>query len=165
MRVLVVSDSHGMIGRLGNILMAAEAEGPLDAVIHLGDGYCDLDEFAQNGLPPRYQVAGNCDCGRVPIDYPEILLEDISGVRIYMTHGHRQGVKFFLSKLVADGQRCCANVILYGHTHEADCRRLEDGCWIMNPGSAGYGFSAGIIQINGKDAITCKLVRPSDLEE
>ena len=38
MRVLVVSDSHGMIGRLGNILMAAEAEGPLDAVIHLGDG-------------------------------------------------------------------------------------------------------------------------------
>ena len=64
MRVLVVSDSHGMIGRLGNILMAAEAEGPLDAVIHLGDGYCDLDEFAQNGLPPRYQVAGNCDLGR-----------------------------------------------------------------------------------------------------
>lgn len=162
MKILVLSDSHGVLYFMRQCMDVLRP----DAVIHLGDMVRDADALSAEYPGARfYQVAGNCDCGRVPIDYPEILLEDISGVRIYMTHGHRQGVKFFLSKLVADGQRCCANVILYGHTHEADCRRMEDGCWIMNPGSAGYGFSAGIIQINGKDAVTCKLVRPSDLEE
>ena len=100
MRVLVVSDSHGMIGRLENILMAAEAEGPLDAVIHLGDGYCDLDEFAQNGLPPRYQVAGNCDLGR---DGQQEIIT-LSGARLLLTHGHRYQVRQGVESLL--GEKC-----------------------------------------------------------
>ena len=50
------------------------------------------------------------------------------------------------------------------HTHEPDCRKLPEGQWIMNPGSAGnYGGTAGIILLDGKD-IVCRIIRQSDLE-
>lgn len=136
-----------------------------DAVMHLGDMVRDADVLsAEYPGVPFYQVAGNCDSGRVMADYPEARVENISGARIYMTHGHRQGVKTFLGKLVADGLQCNADIILYGHTHCPDCRRMEDGRWVMNPGSTGYGASAGIIEISEKK-ITCSIICHGDLEE
>ena len=69
-----------------------------------------------------------------------------------------------MDKLILDGQRCRADVILYGHTHEPDCRRLPEGQWIMNPGSAGYGGTAGWILIEGGSA-ECRIIRQRDMEE
>ena len=135
MRVLVVSDSHGMIGRLGNILMAAEAEGPLDAVIHLGDGYCDLDEFAQNGLPPRYQVAGNCDLCR---DCPRELRQTMDGVRLLAVHGDRYNVKLELTTLSYYAEEACAQAALFGHTHQPFAGYVGR-VLLVNPGSLAQG--------------------------
>lgn len=162
MKILVLSDSHGLLSFMQRCVEGLQP----DAVIHLGDMVCDADSLAAQFPAVRfYQVAGNCDSYRVPPDYPEIRIEDFSGVRVFMTHGHRHGVKTFLSKLIADGQQCGAKVILYGHTHVMDCRRMEDGCWVMNPGSAGYGASAGVIEISDSGEVLCRLVRPADLEE
>ena len=47
MRVIVLSDSHGAVGRLNTILTVAEQGGPMDAIIHLGDGYWDLREIGR----------------------------------------------------------------------------------------------------------------------
>ena len=161
-RILVLSDSHGLQYFMQRCVEALQP----DAVIHLGDMVRDADKLAAQYPGLRfYQVAGNCDGCRVPPDYPEILIEDFCGLRVFMTHGHRHGVKTFLSKLIADGRQCGAKVILYGHTHVADCRQLEDGCWIMNPGSAGYGPSAGMLEISPAGEIQCKLILPADLEE
>ena len=160
-RILVLSDSHrGM----SFMRWCVETVKP-NAIVHLGDFYDDGGELhEENRQIPIYQVAGNCDRGRVPPDFPEILVEKLGGAKIYMTHGHMQGVKLFLDKLILDGQRCGADVILYGHTHEPDCRKLPEGQWIMNPGSAGnYGGTAGIILLDGKD-IVCRIIRQSDLE-
>ena len=161
MKVLVFSDSHSSHWFMRQCVDAVQP----DAVIHLGDMVQDGQVLAEEYPQLRYyQVAGNCDRGRVTPDFPEILVEKLAGVRIYMTHGHRQGVKLFLDKLILDAQRCQADVILYGHTHEPDCRRLPEGPWIMNPGSAGnYGGTAGIILLDGKD-IVCRIIRQSDLE-
>lgn len=162
MKILVLSDSHGVLYFMRQCVDVLQP----DVVVHLGDMVRDADELSDEYPGIRFfQVAGNCDSGRVPLDYPEILVENLNGVRIYMSHGHRQGVKIFLGKLIANAQQCGADVILYGHTHTADCRRIENGSWIMNPGSAGYGSSAGLIQIISKSEITCKIIRPSDLEE
>ena len=136
-----------------------------DAIIHLGDMVQDGEVLAEEYPDLRcFQVAGNCDRGRVMPGFPEILLETLDGVRIYMTHGHLQGVKRFLDKLILDGLRCSADVILYGHTHEPDCRKLPEGAWIMNPGSAGYGGSAGIILTSAGKA-ECRIIRQRDMEE
>lgn len=162
MKILVLSDSHGVLSFMQRCVESLQP----DAVIHLGDMVRDADNLAEQYPGLRfYQVAGNCDSCRVPPDYPEVRLENFAGVRVFMTHGHRHGVKTFLSKLIADGQQCGANVILYGHTHVADCRRIEDGTWVMNPGSAGYGASAGLIEIKSANEYSCRIIRPADLEE
>ena len=161
MKILVLSDSHSSHRFMRECIEAVKP----DAVIHLGDFVRDGDAMKYEFPDLRfYQVAGNCDRGRVPMDFPEILIQKIGGAAIYMTHGHLQGVKLFLDKLILDGQRCGADIILYGHTHEPDCRKLPEGQWILNPGSAGiYGGTAGIILANGKDTV-CRIIRQTDLE-
>ena len=136
-----------------------------DGIIHLGDMVLDGEVLSEEYPDLRYfQVAGNCDRWRVAPDFPEILVETLGGVRIFMTHGHLQGVKKYLDKLIVDGQRCGADVILYGHTHEVDCRKLPEGQWIMNPGSAGFGGTAGLILIRDGKA-ECRIINQKDLEE
>ena len=160
MKILVFSDSHSSHWFMRQCVDAVQP----DTVIHLGDMVQDGEVLAEEYPQLKYyQVAGNCDRGRVTPDFPEILVEKLAGVRIYMTHGHRQGVKLFLDKLILDAQRCQADVILYGHTHEPDCRKLPEGTWIMNPGSAGYGGTAGIILIEEGRA-ECRLLRPGRTE-
>lgn len=162
MKILVLSDSHSSHRFMRECIEAVKP----DAVIHLGDFVRDTDAMKEEFPDLRfYQVAGNCDRGRVPPDVPEFMLQKLGGAAIYMTHGHLQGVKLFLDKLILDGQRCKADIILYGHTHEPDCRKLPQGQWLLNPGSAGiYGGTAGIIMLNGKD-IDCRIIRQTDLEE
>lgn len=162
MKILVLSDSHGLMGFMRRCMDAVQP----DAVIHLGDMVCDADQLsAENPKVPFYQVAGNCDAFRVKSDYPEILVENFCGVRVFMVHGHRHGVKTFLGKLMDSAHQSRADVVLYGHTHMEDCRREDDGVWVMNPGSAGFGSTAGILQLTGKEDITCKIIHASDLEE
>ena len=161
MKILVFSDSHASRRFMRQCVDAIKP----DAFIHLGDMVQDGEVIAEEYPELRYyQVAGNCDRGRVMPGFPEILVETLDGTKVYMTHGHLQGVKRFLDKLILDGQRCGAQVILYGHTHEPDCRRLPEGQWILNPGSAGYGGTAGIILTNGGRA-ECRIIRQRDMEE
>ena len=118
MKILVLSDSHSALRYMRQCIDAVKP----DAVIHLGDLVGDGETMQEEYPALRfYQVAGNCDRYRVAPDFPEILVEKLGGAKIYMTHGHLQGVKLYLDKLILDGQRCGADVILYGHTHEPDC--------------------------------------------
>ena len=161
MKILVLSDSHSALRFMRQCIDAVKP----DAVIHLGDLVGDGETMQEEYPALRfYQVAGNCDRYRVAPDFPEILVEKLGGVKIFMTHGHLQGVKLYLDKLILDGQRCGADVILYGHTHEPDCRKLPEGQWLMNPGSAGFGGgTAGVIHINGTE-IACSIILQTDLE-
>jgi len=150
MRLLVISDSHGYTGKLGNILMRAEAEGPLDGVIHLGDGYHDLKDYAAH-LPPIYQVAGNCDY----FHSDTLGVYDFSGARLVITHGHLQHVKTDTEKLYGLALQQGAQAALYGHTHR---QKMEDrnGILLLNPGAAMEGRFA-ILTVNRLGAVTGKL--------
>ncbi|MBR6185713.1 MAG: YfcE family phosphodiesterase [Clostridia bacterium] len=141
MRVIVLSDSHGFTGRLSSILTVAEDQGPIDAIIHLGDGYYDLSDLGVP-LPPVYQVAGNCDhfvSGTV--DYVTL-----SGAKILLTHGHRQHVKDGSDDLLSLAIEEKCHAALYGHTH---CQKMEwrNGILILNPGAVTDG-KYGILNIN-----------------
>ena len=162
MKILVFSDSHSS---LRYMRMAMDCVKP-DAVIHLGDYVSDGMAVASDYPDVRfYQVAGNCDLFRAPSDVPETLLETIGGVRVYFTHGHNQRVKQSLQILLLEAHKCNAQLVLYGHTHIADCRRMEDGMWIMNPGSCGYGDGfVGLVEVDSTGNITCTLINHRDLE-
>jgi predicted phosphodiesterase len=84
--------------------MMMEAEGPIDALIHLGDGYHDLADLGVP-LPPVYQVAGNCDLFRSDTR----MTVTLAGARLLLTHGHYQNVKQGRDQLPAGGPAClCA---------------------------------------------------------
>ncbi len=162
MKLLVVSDSHS--GR-SFMLECARVIQP-DGIVHLGDYYED-GEVLHEVYPTAvfYQVGGNCDRYRLPPCAREIAIESIGGVTVYMTHGHLQRVKSGLALLENAGRACKAQLVLFGHTHEAAIQG-SDGMILMNPGAAGsYGGSVGLVEIEDKRVKRCRILRRRDLEE
>lgn len=137
-----------------------------DAMIHLGDYYDDGEAMAEeNSHIPIHQVPGNCDKYRMLRYEPEVRCYAVLGVKLYMTHGHLQGVKQGLYRLLAEGRSMGAQAVLYGHTHVVDCHREADGLWVLNPGSCGSsGGSVGLIEVEAGEIVACKILRQADLE-
>ncbi|MDR3766642.1 MAG: metallophosphoesterase [Butyricicoccus sp.] len=129
MKILVFSDSHG---RTLDMYGLIESEQP-DAIIHLGDHYedaCDLRRSYPNLV--IYAVRGNNDFDP---DAPLFSVIAPAGVRMYLTHGHRERAVWSQSGNV--GSRAAeegCTVALYGHTHMRH-DQTEGGVRVMNPGS------------------------------
>lgn len=162
LKILVLSDSHSSLRCMRT---AMDAIVP-DAVIHLGDYVSDGEAIASDYPGTRfYQVAGNCDRYREISGCPEVRIETFRGVRFFITHGHLHGVKTYYDKLIFEARKCNASVALFGHTHEAYCEHLDNGMWVMNPGSCGYsGGSVGLVEIDDDSCVNCKIIYPKDLE-
>ena len=163
MRILVLSDSHSTLRFMMDCVDTMQP----DVLIHLGD-YYDDGEALHEEYPdiPFYQVPGNCDCYRCSPTIPQILVEEIGGVRFYLTHGHRHDVKSTLHRLLRDARDCKVQAVLYGHTHIADCHQEKDGLWVLNPGSCGYGRrTGGLIQVEDGKIISCRIIRQEEVED
>ncbi|RYD06169.1 hypothetical protein N752_04585 [Desulforamulus aquiferis] len=79
----------------------------------------------------------------------------MGGHRIFITHGHRYGVKSNTVAILERAKKLQARVAIYGHTHVADLRE-EEGVIIMNPGSpvqprGESRASVGLLEINGEE--------------
>ena len=157
MLLAVFSDSHG---RPDAMRRAVETRRP-DHIVFLGDGLRDAErldrEFPQI---PLLLLRGNCDWSAV--DTQESALFKLAGVRIFAAHGHRHGVKQDLEGF-ANSVHCSGAVLgLYGHTHVP---RITETCGLtlMNPGSAGYEGSYGLVWLeNG--AFRCELATDGEGE-
>ena len=162
MKILAFSDSHLHLEYMLHCVACCRP----DAIIHLGD-YSQDAEVLQENYPaiPLYSVSGNCDQYKPGIHPPSIALIELCGVRFYLTHGHKHGVKQSLQRLIADGRASGAHAVLFGHTHEFYVQQY-DGLWVINPGSCGFfGSSAALITINNGKISGCRILRQSDLEE
>lgn len=84
-------------------------------------------------------VPGNCDGWTMQPLKKQITL---AGKQILLSHGHLWGVKRSYDAAIADARAAGADILLFGHTHVAFCKQLEDGLWVMNPGAsrASYGL-------------------------
>ena len=162
MKILVFSDSHSSLSFMRRCVSWQKP----DVIIHLGDHYDDGAVIAEeNPNVIVHQVPGNCDRYRCPLDAKEILSYPVCGVLLYMTHGHRHGVKTNIYKLLADAREKQVQAVLYGHTHVADCHQESDGLWVLNPGSCGhYGGSAGVIEAESGKIIACRIIRQADMD-
>ena len=125
MRILVVSDTHGDAYSLQQAVLAQPSA---RVVIHLGDG-----------------VRGNCDF-RADDDLLYAREETIGGKRLFFTHGHLYQVKFDLYRAVTAAKERGADILLFGHTHQA-LTDYEDGLYMLNPGSLSHGGTYGLIDI------------------
>lgn len=129
MRILVISDSHG---RRDLVEKCVRQNSAAEVVIHLGDMVHDIENM-QFDFPDKMfiNVSGNCDWGT---DTPATQCVTLAGVNIFLTHGHRQGVKYGLDTLMSTARQNEAQICLYGHTH-VPYNKYHNGLYVMNPGS------------------------------
>ena len=162
MKILVLSDSHSGMSFMRYCIQSVQPE----HVIHLGDHYEDALALAQEYPHIRFhQVPGNCDRFRMEQDAVEILCYCIGGVKLFMTHGHRHGVKTDIAPVVADARSRGAQGVLFGHTHCPLCFQTEDGMWVLKPGSCGsWSGSAGLVEICENEISACRIIRQADME-
>ena len=162
MKILVLSDSHSTL----RIMRSAVEHLKPDAIVHLGDYFQD-GEVIKEEYPniAFYQVPGNCDQNRMEHLEPETLCCKVCGIKLFMTHGHRHYVKSGLYHLKEDAKAEFADAALFGHTHQHYCR-LEDGLWVLNPGSCGNGgLTVGLIEAAAGQIQNCKILNADTWEE
>lgn len=152
-KLLIFSDSHGDVGTMLDI---TEQEKP-DEIIHLGDYWRDAEtlSFAFPEIPIS-MVPGNCDDG---FGKRGKLLLERGGLTILMAHGHQWRVKSGPALAIETAREAGADILLYGHTHEAACWQ-EEHMWVMNPGTVGGKRarpSYGVIEL-GEAGAVCRLV-------
>lgn len=125
MRILVISDTHGLL-RPQLLALVREA----DAVLHGGDvGKAEvLDRLRAAASGPVHAIRGNVDRTPPLSELPKTLLLELAGVWVYLLHD--------LHELDLSPQAADIRVVISGHTHAS---RLEErgGVTYLNPGSAG----------------------------
>lgn len=136
MKIVVVSDSHGdraIIQELVN-----KYAGQVDAIFHCGDS----ELLADDPLVSQLRIVqGNMDFA----EFPDHLVQEISGKRILLTHGHHQNVNGGLLNLELYARSLSADIVLFGHTHQLGAV-FDDQMLFVNPGSIAYprGQYAGL---------------------
>lgn len=162
MKILVLSDSHSSLYFMRQCIASVRP----DAVIHLGDHIDDGEAMAQENPHIRFWlVPGNCDAFRCLSWQPAVICCSVGGVNVFMTHGHLHGVKSGMDRLLADARKQCAQIVVFGHTHESLCFCQEDGLWVLNPGTCrSSGGSVGLIEVDDNKISSCRILRQEDLE-
>jgi len=147
MRIGVISDTHRHASSIDGLVSKIKA---LDVLIHLGDNVDDISIIEKYYKGRIINVKGNCDFST---STPNDRVEEISGKKFFLTHGHRYSVKEGLFKLKYKALETGSDIVLYGHTHIAKID-YEEGIWYINPGSAAEprdgAPSFAIIDIKGE---------------
>ncbi len=141
MKILVISDTHGNIHKLKNII---EAEESFDCLIHCGDGINDLIHVVIPKGVLLITVCGNIDRAR-GINGQTAIVENINGYKFFITHGDMFGAHQDITGVWSEAKRLGCDIACFGHTH----RPMNDdaGPYMFNPGAAQSGMY-GVININ-----------------
>ena len=135
-KILLISDTHGFHDNFKEVV---RLEAPFDRVLHMGDteGWDPvIEEIA--GVPVEI-VSGNCDWAS---DLPSEKMITISGLKIFMTHGHEYYVTTGMDVLRDQALACGCRIALFGHTHRPIIDYHKDVI-ALNPGSLSYPRQEG----------------------
>ena len=146
MKILFISDIHGVPSTLKAALAKAEALG-FDVLALLGDL---MYHGPRNGVPALYDpvevartlnsykskiiaVRGNCDAevDQMMLEFPitdDYRILDADGKRFFLTHGHIYNE----TRIPPEGM---ASALIHGHTH-VHCAIPQEDYVYINPGSA-----------------------------
>lgn len=150
--VLIVSDTHGRIQRLNELIEYRQRllkSGEVLNLIFLGDGLNDLFSCRQYDNIIVHAVRGNCDAldrfSPYGEEIPLYRTVNIGGLKIFMAHGHTLSVKSTRDELYREASRLGADVALFGYTHapaleyivKGSVRGVDRDITVFNPGSLG----------------------------
>ena len=132
MRIAVFSDLHG-----GSERAIKDALDAYDYVIFLGDGLMQIRHFEYDYPEKFLFVRGNCDGYDESAPLRRIL--DFDGVRVILTHGHEERVKYGLMGILSVAKKDTVNIVLFGHTHRPEVTEI-DSILFVNPGSSSSAY-------------------------
>ena len=163
MKIAFMSDIHGVPSKLAAALAAADALG-FDRLVLLGDL---LYHGPRNGVPSFYDpekvavmlnarkdrilaVRGNCDAevDQMMFEFPmmsDYAVLDAGAETFFLTHGHLWN-EWSLPPIGM------GTVLVHGHTHVPEQKKLTCGLTIFNPGSVSLpkgGSSCGFGYFDG----------------
>ncbi len=140
-KVLVISDSHGNLQRLEEII---KKESPFDYLIHCGDGVGDILHAEIPSDTVIVRVTGNVDLNR-GYDIGRIETVVIDNRTFIVSHGDLFYVNRNYDLILNKGIELGADAVIFGHTH----KKLYVGGMpsLFNPGPANKG-AYGIIGID-----------------
>lgn len=124
-KVLVVSDSHGLMRELE--VLRERHLNEVDLMIHCGDSELMPEDNVMNGY---LTVKGNCDFGSYPLE----TTTEIAGRKFFITHGHKYSVKSSLMNLNYKAAEIGADIACFGHSHLLGAEVIG-GTLFLNPGS------------------------------
>ena len=146
MKIVFMSDIHGVPSALKSALSAAESLG-YDRLVLLGDllyhgprngvpSFYDPEQVADilNGLKDKIiAVRGNCDAevDQMMFEFPmmsDYSILDAGSETFFLTHGHLWNERILPPIGIG-------TVLAHGHTHVPELKKLECGLTIFNPGS------------------------------
>ncbi len=152
MRIVVLSDSHDNLIKLRNAIDII-SRSDIDLVIHLGDliSPFTLKELASleseiiiiygNNDGDKMQLANIAREKGITITEPPYEFE-LKGRRIFLMHGWKS--KAFtrsIAEYIASSGKY--DIVMYGHTHEVDVRKVLGGkVLLLNPGEI-FGMLSG----------------------
>ncbi|MEG1441448.1 MAG: metallophosphoesterase [Oscillospiraceae bacterium] len=150
MKALIISDSHKLFSSIERII---ENEEGINLIIHAGDMHEDVEKIIEKypNIPCEYVLGNNEFYVR---DVPNDRVFMFSGKKIFLTHGHRYGVKGGVFRVYTKALECGADVCVFGHTHEKFCEK-EGDVWIVNPGTTWQSYAILNIE-NGEIGIELK---------
>jgi hypothetical protein len=155
MKMAVFSDSHGNYKFLSRALSCALEKGA-EVLVHLGDYYDDLCSHDCGGAQV-YRVPGLPSVDSFnPAAVETVARFTFAGRSVIAIHD-RGG----LSRHEGEG-----SLILYGHTHKADCALEADGRWYLNPGhlkapvDRGGEASFALISVRAEKGLACDILSP-----
>lgn len=125
MKVLITGDIHGRNDVLQKVL---KKEKNFDLHLNTGDLGLNIQTIQDAQM---IAVKGNTDHY---LDLPTERLIEYEGLRILLTHGHLQNVKYGLNELILMAKEMDADICIFGHTHDAFYRRIDNIIFI-NPGA------------------------------
>lgn len=142
MKALIFSDSHGFVGAMAE---ACEAFPDAEYIIFAGDMQRDIEELMKMFPQKNFiYILGNNDYFVSGVPYEKVFT--LEGKTVFLTHGHKYGVKMGLSSISFAAREKGADICIFGHTHS---KLLEEanGITFFNPGSA--MSSCGLLEIKG----------------
>jgi len=127
MKLLITSDVHGYDDRLKEVINKHK---DVDYHINAGDMCLDCHIYEPYHI---ITVKGNNDFFT---NEPLKRVLDLNGLKILLTHGHIEHVKYELSTLITLAKHLQVDLVVFGHTHQ---RHLEtdQNITILNPGALG----------------------------
>ena len=114
MKILVISDTHGIVSKVGDVV---EKHGGFDQIWHLGDYVRDQAMIETMTGIEVIGVAGNCDGAFRTADSSRVVETECG--KVFLTHGHTLSVGWDLYGLRQEAELAGARWAFYGHTHRA----------------------------------------------